>query len=141
MEKETYDTIIVGLGCFGLGAAYYLSKKGQRVLGFDKNTGPGVLGSGTVGYGRIWRYLHNEVRYYEMQKEAIEIFSEIEKKLGKKILIPNGLLYIKPSGHPDLKEFEKYGQKLSAEEINRRWPAFTLPSYLEGVFTKDAGVC
>jgi glycine/D-amino acid oxidase-like deaminating enzyme len=25
----------VGLGCFGLGTAYYLSRQGYKVLGFD----------------------------------------------------------------------------------------------------------
>ena len=61
-----YDVIIIGLGCFGLGAAYYLSKQGMRVLGFDQNHGPGVLGSGSMGNGRIWRYMHSEQRYAQM---------------------------------------------------------------------------
>jgi len=85
------------------------------VLGFDQNHGPGVVGSGTVGYGRIWRYLHNEDRYCEMQKEAEEIFKEVEGKIGKKILDGGGLLYMKPIGHPDIKEFVKYGELLSAD--------------------------
>jgi glycine/D-amino acid oxidase-like deaminating enzyme len=61
-----YDVIIVGLGCFGLGTAYYLASKGLKVLGFDKAMESGSIGSGTVGYGRIWRYLHNETRYAQM---------------------------------------------------------------------------
>ena len=47
---------------------------------------------------------------------------------------------MKPVAHPDIKEFMKYGELLSAQEINRRWPAFKIPDYIEGVFTKDAGV-
>ncbi len=34
-ESKQYDVIIVGLGCFGLGTAYYLSRQGYKVLGFD----------------------------------------------------------------------------------------------------------
>ncbi len=51
-----------------------------------------------------------------------------------------GLLYMKPKGHPDLIEFQKYGERLNASEINRRWPALTIPDYIEGVFTENAGV-
>jgi hypothetical protein len=45
-----------------------------------------------------------------------------------------GLLYMKPVGHPDIKEFKKYGEQLSASEINKRWPALKIPDYIEGVF-------
>lgn len=62
-SQQDYDVIIVGLGCFGLGAAYYMARQGLKVLGFDKNHCSGAMGTGSVGYGRIWRYLHNEERY------------------------------------------------------------------------------
>jgi glycine/D-amino acid oxidase-like deaminating enzyme len=110
------------------------------VLGFDQALEPGSIGSGTVGYGRIWRYLHSELRYANMQAEAVEIFRELEKKTGLEMLHSGGLLYMKPVGHPDIQEFMKYGEKLSSSEINRRWPALTIPDYIEGVFTVEAGV-
>jgi glycine/D-amino acid oxidase-like deaminating enzyme len=75
-----------------------------------------------------------------MQAEAVEIFRELEKKTGTEMLHTGGLLYMKPVGHPDIQEFMKYGEKLTAAEINRRWPAFTIPDYIEGVFTVEAGV-
>lgn len=51
-------------------------------MGFDKAHKPGAMGSGSVGHGRIWRYLHNEERYYRMQRESEEIFREVESKTG-----------------------------------------------------------
>lgn len=128
------------MGCFGLGAAYYLQKQGLRVLGFDKAHGPGTLGTGSVGYGRIWRHLHCEDRYCAMQKEAEEIWREVEKATGQEILHPGGLLYMKKIGHPDLEVLNKYGVRLSAAEIMKRWPAMVVPDYLEGIWTTDAGV-
>jgi sarcosine oxidase len=71
--------IIVGLGCFGLGTAYYLSKMGLKVLGLDRSHEAGTMGSGSTGYARIWRHLHAEKRYFDMQMEAIEMWKEIEK--------------------------------------------------------------
>lgn len=139
-HQKEYDVIIVGLGCFGLGTAYYLASKGMKVLGFDKLKEPGMLGSGSVGNGRIWRYLHSEPRYAKMQEEAAEIFRELEKKTGMEMLRGGGLLYMKPVGHPHIQEFMKYGERLSAAEINKRFPAFNIPDYIEGVFTTDAGI-
>ena len=113
-NKNEADVIVVGLGCFGLGAAYYLARQGLKVIGFDQASNPGAIGSGTVGYARIWRYLHNETRYAKMQEESVEIFRELEAKTGKEILHGGGLLYMKPVGHPDIIEFMKYGELLSA---------------------------
>jgi hypothetical protein len=85
------------------------------VLGFERNLESGTIGSGTVGHGRIWRYMHNEVRYARMQEEAVEIFRELERNTGLEMLKGGGLLYMKPKGHPDIKEFMKYGEHLTAE--------------------------
>jgi len=109
------DVIVVGLGCFGLGAVYYLQSQGLKVYGFDKAPASGVLGSGTVGNGRIWRYLHNEERYAKMQTESAEIFSQLSQATGLEMLRGGGLLYMKPVGHSDIKEFVKYGELLSAK--------------------------
>ena len=101
MDKQ-YDVVIVGLGCYGLGAAYELSKKGLKVIGFDRAYAPGVLGSSSVGYGSAWSNLDPEDRYAEMMKESEVIFREVEKKTGVEILQESGQLYIRRKDHPDL---------------------------------------
>ena len=75
-----------------------------------------------------------------MQAEAVEIFRDLERSTGLEMLHGGGLLYMKPKGHPDIAEFVKYGELLSASQINQRWPALHIPDYIEGVFTVDAGV-
>jgi len=35
---------------------------------------------------------------------------------------------------------DKYGIRISAKEINERWPALLIPEYLEGIYTFEAGV-
>jgi sarcosine oxidase len=81
-----FDVIIVGLGCVGLSTAYYCSKQGLRVLGLERYSNSGSLGSGSAGYGRIWRYMHTEDRFAKMQEEAMEIWRELEHSTGKSIL-------------------------------------------------------
>lgn len=75
-----------------------------------------------------------------MQKESEEIFREMERSSGKELLHRGGLLYMQKIGHPDFKEFEKFGNKMTAAEINQRFPGIVCPDYLEGVFAPDAGV-
>ena len=47
---------------------------------------------------------------------------------------------MKKPDHPDFKMYMKYGERLTADQINKRWPAMKVPSYLEGVFAHEAGV-
>lgn len=75
-----------------------------------------------------------------MQLEALEIWRDIEKETGQELLQKGGLLYVKKPDHPDFKMYMKYGERLTADQINKRWPAFKVPQYLEGVFAHDAGV-
>lgn len=75
MIKESqcnFDAIVLGLGCMGLSATYYLSKQGFKVLGLDRSSMSGEIGSGTTGHARIWRYMHTESRFAKMMDESIK---------------------------------------------------------------------
>ena len=114
-SHEEFDVIIVGLGCVGLATAYELSKNGYKVLGLERFEQSGAIGTSSVGYGRIWRFMHTEPRYAQMQEESIEIFREIEQKTGQEILNKCGLLYLKKPDTWEFKELAKYGEILTAE--------------------------
>ena len=72
--------IIVGLGCVGMAAAYQCSKRGLKVLGLERFSDSGSIGTSSYGFTRIWRLAHPEQRYTDMQIEAIEDWREIEAK-------------------------------------------------------------
>lgn len=75
-----------------------------------------------------------------MQEEAVEIWREIERETGKEILTKGGLLYMKKPDSWEFKELMKYGEVMTAAQINEKWPAMRVPPYLNGVFSKEAGV-
>ena len=75
--------IIVGLGCVGLSTAYYLTKQGLKVLGLEKYSDSGSIGTASYGHTRIWRLSHNDDRYTQMMSESLEIWKEIEEKCGQ----------------------------------------------------------
>ena len=66
IAKSEIDVVIVGLGCVGLGAAYELAKVGYKVIGFERNSVSGDLGTGSFGHTRLWRTGHYESRYDDM---------------------------------------------------------------------------
>lgn len=55
-------------------------------------------------------------------------------------MVKTGFLYIKDPNHPDFKEFLKYGERLTAKDINKKFPAMTIPEYLEGVLSPEGGI-
>mmetsp|Transcript_24577 Transcript_24577/g.24177 ORF Transcript_24577/g.24177 Transcript_24577/m.24177 type:complete len:102 (+) Transcript_24577:1-306(+) len=96
MESNEYDVIIVGLGCAGLSTAHYLSKFAKwKVLGLERYGKSGDLGSSTYAYGRVWREIDVEQRYVDMQKEAYEVWRDVEQECNEQLLTKTGLLYVR----------------------------------------------
>ena len=86
--------IVVGLGCVGISACYNLAKNGLKVLGLEKYSDTGSIGTGSYGFTRIWRHGHNWLQGKEMMSEALEMWREIEQKTEKKLLLNTGFLWI-----------------------------------------------
>lgn len=75
-----------------------------------------------------------------MMLEAIEIWKEIERRVGEEILVKCGFLYVKRPDTKEFKEFLKYGKRMTAKEIRERWSEFRVPDYLEGAYSEEGGV-
>eukprot|EP00347_Sterkiella_histriomuscorum_P017703 403348322 len=139
-----YDVIIVGLGCVGISAAYYLSKMGLKVLGIEKYGEPGSIGTSSYGFTRIWRLSHYEQNFTDMQAEALEIWREIEQKSGQELLRKTGMFWAAPY-NSDVYKFvtsqEEGGEKMNNQELKARYPALSgLSENMHGFFSKEAGI-
>src|SRR3954470_24154170 len=81
-----YNTIVIGLGTMGSAAAYYLARRGKRVLGLERFDIPHDMGS-YQGYTRIIRMPYYEHPSYVMLlKRAYELWREIEQVTEEKLL-------------------------------------------------------
>jgi sarcosine oxidase len=76
------DVIIIGLGCVGISTAFQCTKQGLKVIGLERHADTGSIGTASYGHTRIWRTVHDDVRYNEMQREALETWREIEQRTG-----------------------------------------------------------
>ena len=90
---NTFDTIVLGLGAMGSAAAYQLAKRGNKVLGVDQFSPPHIYGS-SHGDTRITRQAIGEgEQYTPLSLRSYELWREIEKETGKKLLeITGGLI-------------------------------------------------
>jgi len=144
---HTTDVIVVGLGAMGSAALYHLAQRGVRVIGFDRFSPPHALGS-THGLSRIIRESYYEhPRYVPLVQRAYELWAELERRAARRLFHQTGGLMI---GDGDgvlvsgaLRSAREHGlahEILSATEVHRRFPGFTLPDEMSGFLELRAGV-
>jgi sarcosine oxidase len=147
-----FQTIVIGLGAMGSAAIYQLAKRGNRVVGIDRFSPPHVYGS-SHGDTRITRQAIGEgAEYVPLVMRSYELWDEIERETGKKLLtVTGGLIMTGVEGtlrhgsyffNQTVASAEQYGIShglLSADEINKRFPQFKLKGNERGYFEEKAG--
>src|ERR1700677_4147136 len=141
-----YDVAIIGLGTMGSFAAVELARRGFSVVGFDQFTPPHGRGSHS-GSTRVYRIAYPEgTGYVQLAQRAGELWDQASEQLGTQLLHRTGMLYM---GVPDqrfIQEIEESAstnrlpvERLSADAVHRRYPAFELEEEYVGVFDVQAG--
>lgn len=142
----TFDVAVIGLGAMGSAALFNLASRGQRVIGIEQFE-PGHDKGSSHGESRIIRLSYFEhPSYVPLARRALEKWRELEALSGETILTVTGIL---EAGYPGCQAVEGSLEAsrlheldheiLSATEINRRFPAFKLPSHWTGLYQPDAG--
>ncbi|MBV8639443.1 MAG: N-methyl-L-tryptophan oxidase [Candidatus Eremiobacteraeota bacterium] len=145
--RERYDAIVLGLGGIGSGAAYWLARRGARVLGLEQFELGHARGE-SHDHSRIIRLSYHTPNYVELAKRAYESWAMVELDSGERIVYKTGGLDLGPrggaislDGYADAMrasgvEFET----LDATEIRRRFPAFAIDDDVWGLFQADSGI-
>ncbi len=146
--RRNYEYIVLGLGGFGSGAAYWLSRRvGAEVLGLEQFELGHVRGE-SQDHSRIIRLSYHTPAYVELARHAFRAWAELEKDAGEQIVLKTGGLDFAPqvsaipltnySGSMDA-EGVSY-ERLDADEIMRRWPPFRLSDDIHGLFQPESGI-
>jgi sarcosine oxidase len=147
-----FQTIVIGLGAMGSAATYQLAKRGNQVLGIDQFSPPHIYGS-SHGDTRLTRQAIGEgAEYVPLVLRSYEIWDEIERETGKKVLtVTGGLIMTSVEGamrhgnyffNQTVASAEKYGiahRLLDADEIRKEFPQFKLKGNERGYFEEKAG--
>jgi len=137
------SAIVIGVGAMGSAAIYHLAKRGFRVVGLDQFDIPHDRGS-SHGVNRIIRLAYFEhPSYVPMLRRAYELWHELQSDTGSQLLWTTGSLDIGGVFEDSLRSCELHSlahEVLTAVEINRRFPAYQLPSQFMGLFQPEGGL-
>ena len=141
-----YNTIVVGVGGMGSATAYYLSRRGQRVLGLERYDVPHDQGS-SHGETRIIRLAYYEHPSYVMLlRRAYELWRDIERRAGEPLLHTTGSIDAGPADSWVFKgslqsciDHELEHEVLTGDEVSRRFPGYALPPETLAVLQPDGG--
>src|SRR5438874_649124 len=146
---NTYDTIVVGAGIFGITAALEMKARGYDVAVLDPGPLPHPLAAST-DISKVVRmeYGSDEI-YMEMVEQAYQGWLQWKEKLGEKLFHDVGVLMLSrtpmsPGGY----EYESYHllrkrghapERLTEDAISQRFPAFRPGVYVDGFYHAQGG--
>lgn len=142
----SYDVIVAGLGGMGSAAAYYLARRGEKVLGLERFSPAHARGS-SHGRSRIIRQAYFEgPDYVPLLLRAYELWESLERKTGSELMtLTGGLMIGRREGAlvsgsvASADEHDLPYEMLEAEEIRRRFPAFSPAPDTVALFERRAG--
>jgi sarcosine oxidase len=144
---RSYDVVVVGLGAMGSAALYALAQRGHRVIGIDRFEPGHRLGS-SHGESRIIRMAYYEDPVYvPLLRLAYDAWKQLESRTSERILTVTGILEAGIEGSElvegSLRSAREHGlphEVLLPDQVNKRFPAFSIPSDWHCVFQPDAGI-
>jgi sarcosine oxidase len=144
---RNYDVVVVGLGAMGSAALYALAQRGRRVIGIDRFEPGHSLGS-SYGESRIIRMAYYEDPVYvPLLRLAYDAWRRLESRTGEHILTITGILEAGFEGSAlvegSLRSARQHGiphEMLLPAQVNKRFPAFSIPPDWDCVFQSDAGI-
>ncbi|MDN5213526.1 FAD-dependent oxidoreductase [Fulvivirgaceae bacterium BMA12] len=139
---------VIGAGAFGGWTSLWLRRKGFKVINIDQ-WGPGNAWSSSGGETRLHRFVYGaESIYTKLAVRAHQLWLENEKKFGKQLFFPNGVLWFtKDVNNSDfiktsLRHFQEVGlsfDKLSPDEARKRYPFLHVDDLSALILEKTAG--
>lgn len=144
---KTYDFIVVGAGVFGAWTAYSLRGTGARVLLLDAY-GPASSRGSSGGETRVIRmgYGPDEL-YTRWSLRSLPLWQEFADRTRQQLFHKTGVLWLSADEDPYTPQMAAVllrcrieFEKLSADDIHRRYPQLLFPDIAWGVLEPQSGV-
>ncbi|CAF3907984.1 unnamed protein product [Rotaria sp. Silwood2] len=136
---------VVGLGGTGSAALRFLACSGHNAIGYERFHIGHEHGS-SHGESRIIRYTYPDVLFTQMMSDAYELWFELEKEAEEQLLVQCGGLYFGDNNDPNILATEHAlietnlpYERLNAEQVKEKHPAFHLYPNETALYQKDSG--
>ena len=145
--SKVYDFVVVGAGVFGAWTANYLRRTGATVALLDAY-GPANSRASSGGETRVIRmgYGPDEL-YTRWSARSLQVWKEFSERTGQQLFYKTGVLWLSNTADTYtgqlLEVLTRTGmvcEKLSGDEIRRRYPQLSFPDVTWGVLEPDSGV-
>jgi sarcosine oxidase len=142
------DVVVLGLGGFGAGALYWLSRRlGRGVLGLEQFEIGHVRGA-SQDHSRIIRLSYHTPGYVELARHAFAAWAEVSRDRGEPLVLKTGGVDIGFDGCAiSLDDYTASMtaagvpfERIDAREISRRWPAFRFEDPVYGIYQPESGI-
>ena len=147
MGEDEADVIVLGLGGIGSAAAYWLSKRGARVIGLEQFQLGHDRGE-SQDHSRIIRLSYHDPHYVRLAQATYASWAEVEREAGDRLVIRTGGLDLFPAGAAIdqatyTSAMDACGvpyERWDAAETMRRYPQFKLDEDVETLFQEQSGI-
>ncbi|CAF1995566.1 unnamed protein product [Rotaria magnacalcarata] len=136
---------VVGLGGTGSAALRFLAQSGHNAVGYEQFHIGHEHGS-SHGESRIIRYTYPDVLYTQMMSDSYKLWFDLEKEAEEELFIRCGGLYFGDKNDRDVLATEQAliasnlpYERLNAEQVKEKHPAFHLYPHEIALFQKDSG--
>ncbi|HXF62210.1 MAG TPA: N-methyl-L-tryptophan oxidase [Caldilineaceae bacterium] len=143
---RVYDLIVVGAGGMGSAAAYHAARAGRRVLLVEQFQIGHTRGS-SHGGSRIIRYTHDTTDYAAQMPATFQLWAELERASGARLLQLTGGLYLGAADDPwlaacqsALSALDFPYQHMEPAELRQAYPQFRLPDGWHGLYQANTGI-
>jgi sarcosine oxidase len=149
--SDAPDVAIVGLGGLGSAAAYWLARRGARVVGFEQFELGHVRGA-SHDHSRIIRRSYHTPGYVRLTAGAYDAWAAVEADAGEPIVTRTGGVDLFPPGGAidpmaytsSLDTADVPYEWIDGAEVRRRWSAFargvTVGDDVMAIFQPDTGI-
>lgn len=142
-----YDAIVLGLGGIGSAAAYWLARRGARVVGIEQFEFGHAKGA-SHDHSRIIRLSYHAAAYVRLAKEAYAAWESLYEDSKEQLVFETGGLDIGPVD--SALSLDRYAdamcscdvafETLDAAEIRKRFPAFEIEDNVRALFQARSGI-
>jgi glycine/D-amino acid oxidase-like deaminating enzyme len=146
---NSYDVLVVGAGIFGITTALELNARGYKTAVIDPGPIPHPLAAST-DISKVVRLEYGpDVDYTLMMEDALPLWEQWNQTLGETVFHKTGVTMLtRQPMAPGGFEYESYRllqtrehflERLSSDDIARRFPAWKPGAFMDGYYHAEGG--